>query len=102
MADVCTNRSLRKFSGSREKIVIGFRMTTDLMKLLRRRLAIISDHSWRDRDAAGHLEALKEVSEKISEWTVEHRAEVDAQLRHFLANASYQKALAHLEALERA
>ena len=84
MADVCTNMSLRKFSGSREKIVIGFRMTTDLMKLLRRRLAIISDHSWRDRDAAGH------------------RAEVDAQLRHFLANASYQKALAHLEALERA
>lgn len=75
-------------------------MTSDLIHLLRRRVAIIADHAWRDRDAAGHLEALKEVSEKITAWTMAHRTEVDAQMRHYLANASYQKALAHLEALD--
>lgn len=75
-------------------------MTSELIDLLRRRVAIIADHAWRDRDAAGHLEALKEVSEKISAWTKAHRTEVDAQMRHYLANASYQKALAYLEALE--
>lgn len=75
-------------------------MMTELTNLLRRRLSIIADHAWRDRDAAGHLDALKEVSEEISNWTAAHRGEVDAQLRHYLANASYQKALAHLEAPE--
>ncbi len=74
-------------------------MTTELIDLLRRRVAIIADHAWRDRDSTSHLEALKEVSEKISTWTLAHRTEVDAQLRHYLANASYQKALAHLETL---
>lgn len=75
-------------------------MISELTALLRRRVAIIADHAWRDRDGAAHLEALKEVSEKISAWTLAHRIEVDAQLRHYLANASYQKALAHLEAPE--
>jgi hypothetical protein len=73
-------------------------MTSDLTTLLRRRIAIIADHPWRERDADGHLEALKEVSEKISGWALEHRTELDARLRHYLANASYQKALAHLDA----
>ena len=75
-------------------------MTVELIELLRRRVAIIADHAWRDRDAAAHLTALREVSEKIASWTLAHRTEVDAQLRHYLGNASYQKALAHLEALE--
>ena len=74
-------------------------MIQELIDLLHRRVAIIADHAWRDRDAAGHLEALKAVSEGISAWTTAHRTEVDAQLRHYLANASYQKALAHLEGL---
>jgi hypothetical protein len=73
-------------------------MTAELIELLRRRIAIIEDHAWRDRDPAGHLSGLQEVSEKISAWTVSHRASVDAQLRHYLANSSFQKALAHLEA----
>lgn len=73
-------------------------MISELTTLLRRRVDIIADHAWRDRDGAAHLEALKEVSEKISAWTLAHRIEVDAQLRHYLANASYQKALAHLDA----
>jgi hypothetical protein len=75
-------------------------MTSELADLLRRRVAIIADHAWRDRDAAGHLLALQEVSEEISAWTRTHRTEVDAQLRHYLGNSSYQKALAHLEALD--
>lgn len=72
-------------------------MTADLVQYLRRRVEIIADHSWRDRDPAGHLDALREVSEQITEWTKNHRTEVDARLRHYLANSSYQKALAHLE-----
>jgi hypothetical protein len=80
--------------------VVGFRMTTELTELLRRRVAIIADHAWRDRDAAAHLAALQEVSEQITAWTLAHRTEVDARLRHYLANASYQKALAHLEGRE--
>jgi hypothetical protein len=75
-------------------------MTSQLTELLRRRIEIIADHAWRDRDAAGQLEALQHVSEQISAWTAAHRTSVDAQLRHYLANASFQKALAHLEALD--
>ncbi len=75
-------------------------MKSQLATLLRRRESIIADHAWRDRDASQHLDALKTVSEEITAWTFAHRTEVDAQLRHYLANASYQKALAHLEAAE--
>ena len=73
-------------------------MTAELTTLLRRRVTIIADHAWRDRDAAKHLNALKEVSEEITAWTLAHRTSVDAQLRHYLGNSSFQKALAHLEA----
>lgn len=71
----------------------------DLMHLLRRREAVIADHPWRDRDAASHLNALKEVSEQISAWPQDHHQLLDPKLKHFLANASYAKALAHLESL---
>ncbi len=73
-------------------------MMSELAVILRRRIAIIADHSWRERDAGGHLEALSTVSEEISTWAQHHRTETDARLRHYLANASYQKALAHVEA----
>lgn len=72
--------------------------THALADLLRRRESIIADHSWRDRDPADHLAALRQVSEEISEWAAENDATIDARLRHFLANASFAKALAHLEA----
>jgi len=68
-------------------------MKHELAALLQRRLEVIADHTWRDRDPAAHLQALAEVSGEISDWTKEHRAELDPQLRHFLANASYAKAL---------
>ncbi|MBK1883831.1 hypothetical protein JIN85_15545 [Luteolibacter pohnpeiensis] len=72
-------------------------MHPDLAELLRKRLSIISDLTWRDRDPAAHLEALKQVSVQITDWTETHRSVLDARLRHYLSNASYQKALAHLE-----
>lgn len=71
----------------------------DLIGLLRRREAVIADHAWRDRDPSGHLDALKEVSEHISAWPVNHPRFLDPKLKHFLSNASYAKALAHLESL---
>jgi len=73
-------------------------MHTDLIQLLRRREAIIADHAWRDGDAAAHLDALKNVSGEITAWAAAHQAQTDARLRHYLANASFAKALTHLEA----
>lgn len=70
----------------------------ELAALLRRRLEVIADHAWRDRDPDAHLDGLKEASEAITRWVREHRAELDdPQLRHFLANHSYAKALAWVE-----
>ena len=74
-------------------------MLKELTDLLRRRVTIIADHAWRDRDSADHLAALQAVSEQISAWTAANRNEVDAKLRHYLASSSFQKALAHLEGL---
>lgn len=72
-------------------------MRNELIELLRRRESIIADHAWRDRDAAAHLDALRQVSEDVSRWAETHSGSIDARLRHYLANASFAKALAHLE-----
>ncbi len=69
----------------------------DLAKLLEARIAVIADHKFRDRYPAAHLAALKNVSEAISSWHETHRNEIDGNLEHFLAGASYQKALLYLE-----
>lgn len=71
-------------------------MTSELIQLLQQRIAIIANHAWRDRDPAAHLEALQQVSTSISTWTLAHRSTIDAKLRHYLANSSFQKALTHL------
>jgi hypothetical protein len=68
----------------------------ELRELLERRLAVIGDHAWRDRDPSAHLEALKLASTAISGWAARHRADLDGRLRHFLDNASFEKALAHV------
>jgi len=73
-------------------------MHLDLQNLLKQRLAVIADHAFRDRDAAAHLEVLKTVSEQIQAYTDGHLSEFDPKLRHYLSNASYQKALDHLSA----
>lgn len=69
----------------------------ELAALLRRRVDLIADHAWRDRDAASHLAALRDVSLEIDRWTVTHGPLADARLRHYLQQSSYAKALAHLE-----
>jgi len=71
----------------------------DLIGLLRRRESIIADHAWRDRDPGAHLEALKQVSIAISGWPDLHPDRIDPKLAHYLSNASYAKALHHLETL---
>lgn len=75
----------------------GVNATGDLIQLLRRREAVIADHPWRDRDPGGHLEALKRISEEITAWPAAQPGPLDPRLRHFLANASFAKALVHLE-----
>ncbi len=69
----------------------------ELAKLLRRRLGVIADHAWRERDPAGQLAALQEVSESIDAWYRAHRRGLDSRLAHFLTGASFSKALAYLE-----
>ena len=70
-----------------------------LIGLLQKRESVIADHAWRDRDAEGHLEALKEVSIAISDWPAQHPDQLDPKLSHYLTNASFAKALSHLESM---
>lgn len=68
-----------------------------LATLLRRRLEVIADHAWRDRDPDAHLEELKSVSEGIVALHQQHSAELPARLNHFLTQCSFDKALAFIE-----
>lgn len=68
-----------------------------LRNLLAKRLSVIADHAFRDRDPAAHLLELKAVSEAIDAFREEHQTALDPRLRHYLTNASYQKALAWIE-----
>jgi len=67
-----------------------------LAQALRQRLAIIADREWVQRDAPGHLEALKDVSETIASLSTQLPEPVHPQLRHYLERCSYDKALAFL------
>ncbi|WP_395742556.1 hypothetical protein [Prosthecobacter sp.] len=71
-----------------------------LRTLLRRRLDLIADHAFRDRDAAAHLEALKQVSEELTIEHVRLRAQLPPRLNHFLTQASFSKALEYLDSSE--
>lgn len=70
----------------------------NLHALLKRRLDVIGDHAWRNRDPAGHLDGLREVSEAIATEHSRLRGKVPSRLNHFLIQASYAKALEFLEA----
>jgi hypothetical protein len=72
-------------------------MHQPLIDLLKRRESVIADHDWRDRDPAGHLDALREVSEALTAWHHENQSRLDSQLRHYMQKSSFAKALAHLE-----
>jgi len=69
-----------------------------LAELLRRRLSVIADHEWRDRDPDGHLEALKSVSEEIAAAHAELQGALSPRLEHFMSGCSYAKALEFIEA----
>ncbi len=79
-------------------------MAHDLAPLaasLRERLEVIADHDHRDRDQAGHLQRLIEVSARIDSLinTLPSK-ELDPQFRHYLERRSYDKALAWIEGAE--
>jgi hypothetical protein len=72
-----------------------------LAEALRERLAVIADHAHRDRDQAGHLQRLIDVSGKIDGLINYLSAqELDPQFRHYLEKKSYDKALAWIESAE--
>ncbi len=69
-----------------------------LAAALRERLTVIADRDFYARDPAGHLEKLKSVSEEITRLGAELPRPVSGDLAHYLQRASYDKALAWLEA----
>lgn len=64
-----------------------------LAELLQRRLDVIADTELRTKNPEAHLTALREVSEAIEAEHQRLRPQLDGRLRHFLQQASYQKAL---------
>ncbi len=72
----------------------------ELANLLERRIQVIGDHEFRDRDAAAHLEKLKTVSEAIVAKHADLKGQIDPRLNHFLENCSYDKALDWVRGLQ--
>jgi hypothetical protein len=66
---------------------------SELIGLLEERLRVIGDATLRERDPAGQLARLQEVSEGIVAFHTAHRAKIQPRLNHFLENCSYAKAL---------
>ena len=64
-----------------------------LKGMLEERLRVIADHEMRDRDAAVHLEMLKEVSLRLMAEQERLADVLPPRLKHFLTQASYSKAL---------
>ena len=68
---------------------------------LRERLAVIADHAHRERDSAGHLQCLIDVSATIDSLVAALPTQaLDPQFRHYLDRKSYDKALAWIEGSE--
>jgi hypothetical protein len=77
---------------------VGMSMPTSgawesLKILLEARLRVIADHELRERDAAAHLEQLREVSMRLMAEQERLEGALPPRLKHFLAQASYGKAL---------
>lgn len=70
---------------------------SQLRTLLQRRLELIADHHFRDRDPAGHLQALQSVSETLQSEHRLLRASLPPRLNHYLTQASFSKALEYLD-----
>lgn len=69
-----------------------------LAELLEHRLIVIANHDLRTRNPAEQLRQLQEVSEAIVGAHAELSSQIDARLNHYLSQASYDKALAHIRA----
>lgn len=65
-----------------------------LAEALEARLALISDREWVRRDAAGHLEALRALSEKLDALAAGLPRPLPGEFAHYLERRSYDKALA--------
>jgi hypothetical protein len=70
----------------------------ELATALRERLAVIADREFYARDPAAHLERLKSVSEEITQLGTALPRPLPGDFAHYLQRASYEKALAWLEA----
>lgn len=68
-----------------------------LAEQLRHRLAVIGDGALREADPEAHLNALKEASEALFDSHARLKGRIHPRLEHFLANCSYEKALALIE-----
>jgi hypothetical protein len=69
-----------------------------LSDLLKKRIEVIADNTFRTSDPEAHLAALREVSEGIDAEYQRLKPQLDGRLRHFLQQASYQKALEWIQA----
>jgi hypothetical protein len=65
----------------------------ELADALRERLAVIADRALYERDPAAHLEKLKAVSEKITQFAAALPRPLPGDFAHYLQRGSYQKAL---------
>ncbi len=70
----------------------------ELATTLRERLAVIADRELYARDPAAHLERLKAVSERITQLGAALPRPLPGDFLHYLQRASYEKALAWIEA----
>lgn len=68
-----------------------------LLEALRARLDLVADRAFYERDAAGHLAALRNATGRLDEIISRLPADTDPHLRHYLSNQSYLKAVAWLE-----
>ena len=73
----------------------------ELADALRERLAVIADRELYARDPAAHLEKLQAVSEKITQLGAALPRPLPGDFAHYLQRASYEKALAWIEANKR-
>ena len=69
-----------------------------LADALKKRLALVADRAFYQRDPAAHLAELQEVSGRITALAAQLPPPVDPQLAHYLQRCSFDKALAFLEA----
>jgi hypothetical protein len=69
-----------------------------LLSLLRRRLEVIGDRALRESDPDRQLALLRDVSEAITAFHDQHQSSLPPRLRHFLENASLEKAREWIEA----